>query len=48
MAALSAGVLVVDIDGQIIVTPGQLVFVCGSVAQTGLFTMSLIWQEVAI
>ena len=38
----------IDIDGQVIVTPGQLVFVCGSVAQTGLFTMSLIWQEVAI
>ena len=38
----------IDLDGQIVVTPGQLVFVCGSVAQTGLFTMSLIWQEVAV
>jgi hypothetical protein len=38
----------IDLDGQIIVPPGQLVFVCGSIAQTALFTMSLIWQEVAI
>lgn len=38
----------IDIDGQVIVTPGQLVFVCGSIAQTGVFTMSLIWQEVSI
>lgn len=35
-----------DIDGQIIVTPGQLVFACGSVAQTGLFSMSLTWAEI--
>lgn len=32
-------------EGGIIVTPGQLVFVCGSVAQTGLFSMSLTWSE---
>lgn len=38
----------IDLDGQIIVPPGHLVFVCGSVAQTGVFTMSLIWQEVTI
>jgi hypothetical protein len=38
----------IDLDGQIIVTPGQLVFVCGSVAQTALFSMSLIWQEVSV
>lgn len=30
-----------DFDGRIILAPGQLLFVCGSVAQTGLFTMSL-------
>ena len=35
-----------DFDGQVIVTPGQLVFVCGSVAQTGKYTMSLVWAEV--
>ena len=37
-----------DFDGTCIVTPGQVVFVCGSVAQTGLFTMSLVWAEVDI
>lgn len=35
-----------DIDGSIIVPPGQIVFVCGSVAQTGLYSMSLKWAEV--
>ena len=35
-----------DFDGGIIVTPGQVVAVCGSVAQTGLFTISLAWCEV--
>lgn len=37
-----------EFDGKIIVPPGQLVFVCGSVAQTGLYTMSLTWAEVLI
>jgi hypothetical protein len=36
----------IDIDGQIIVPPGQLAFVCGSIAQTGLFTMTMTWAEV--
>lgn len=35
-----------DFNGKIIVTPGQLVFLCGSVAQTGLFTCSLTWSEI--
>lgn len=35
-----------DFDGAVIVPYGQFVFVCGSVAQTGLFTMSLVWAEV--
>ncbi len=35
-----------DFDGKCIVPPGQLVFVCGSVAQTGLFTISMTWSEV--
>ncbi len=37
-----------DFDGKIIVPPGQLVFVCGSVAQTALFSMSLSWAEIDI
>jgi hypothetical protein len=36
----------IDIDGQVIVPPGQLVFLCGSIAQTALFTASLVWAEV--
>jgi len=35
-----------DFDGSLIVRPGQLIFVCGSVAQTGLFTMSMGWAEI--
>lgn len=35
-----------DFNGQIIVPPGQLVFLCGSVAQTALFTASLVWAEI--
>lgn len=35
-----------DFDGSIIVPYGQLVFLCGSIAQTGLFTASLAWAEV--
>jgi hypothetical protein len=34
------------INGSIIVPPGSLIFVCGSVAQTALCTMSLTWAEV--
>jgi hypothetical protein len=37
-----------DFDGGLIVTPGQLVFLCGSVAQTGIFTCSLMWAEIDI
>ena len=37
-----------DFDGQLIVPPGQLIFVCGSVAQTGVFTMSMSWAEVPL
>lgn len=35
-----------DFDGTLIVPYGQFVFVCGSIAQTGIFTMSLVWAEV--
>lgn len=37
-----------DFDGSLIVRPGQLLFPCGSVAQTGIFTISMAWAEVAI
>lgn len=36
----------IDLDGLVIVPPGQIAFVCGSIAQTGLFTISLVWAEV--
>lgn len=38
----------IDVNGQVIVGPGQICFICGSVAQTGIFTCSLVWKEVAI
>ena len=38
----------IDVDGVVIARPGQIVFPCGSVAQTGIFTMSLIWAEVDV
>ena len=37
-----------DFDGSLIVPPGQMIFVCGSVAQTGLFTISMAWSEVPV
>lgn len=37
-----------DFDGNVIVPPGQAVFVVGSIAQTGAFTMSMSWAEVNI
>lgn len=50
IATASPGVSVMryDFDGKIIVPPGQLVFIGGSIAQTGLFTMSLSWAEIDI
>ncbi len=35
-----------DFDGAIIVPPGNLVFLASSIAQTGLFSASLMWAEV--
>lgn len=32
-------------NGDVIVPPGHLVFVCGSVAQTALYSMTLCWAE---
>lgn len=37
-----------EFNGKVIVPPGNLVFVCGSVAQTALFSMSLTWAEVSV
>lgn len=37
-----------EFNGSLIVPPGQLVFVCGSVAQTALYSMSLVWAEVPV
>lgn len=33
------------LDVPLGVTPGQVAFLCGSVAQTGIFTCSLMWRE---
>lgn len=35
-----------NFDGDLIVPPGNLLFVCGSVAQTGLYSISMAWAEV--
>jgi hypothetical protein len=35
-----------DFDGDLVIPFGHAVFVGGSIAQTGLFSMSLIWSEV--
>jgi hypothetical protein len=37
-----------EFDGSVIVTPGQLIFVASSIAQTGVYTMSMAWAEVDI
>ena len=37
-----------DLDGSLILGPGQLAFVCGSLAQTALFSMSLMWAEISL
>lgn len=33
------------LDAPLVLPPGQVAFLCGSVAQTGIFTCSLIWRE---
>lgn len=37
-----------DFNGAIALEPGQLMFACSSVAQTGLFSMSMSWAEIPI
>lgn len=36
-----------DFDGLLILPPGRAAFLVGSIAQTGLFTVSLAWSEVS-
>lgn len=43
---LGVGGFKFDFDGSLIVRPGQLLFPCGSVAQTGIFTISMAWAEI--
>lgn len=35
-----------DFDGRLIVPPGQIIFPCFSIAQTGIFSISMAWAEV--
>jgi hypothetical protein len=37
-----------DFDGSIVVPPGQAFFACSSVAQAGVFSMSLAWEEIPL
>jgi hypothetical protein len=37
---------VIDLDGKLILTPGTAAFVTTTIAQTGVFAMSLTWAEV--
>jgi hypothetical protein len=37
-----------DFDGRLIVPPGQVIFPCFSIAQTGVFSISMAWTEVDI
>ena len=37
-----------EFDGRVVVTPGQVVALCASVAQTGIYTCSLGWTETDI
>jgi hypothetical protein len=37
-----------DFDGSVILPYGHAVFVGGSIAQTGLFSMSLVWTEIPV
>jgi len=37
-----------DFDGRLIVTPGQLVFPAFTIAQTGVFSISMAWAEIPL
>jgi hypothetical protein len=48
IATAGPGVSIVehDFDGRLLVMPGQLIFPCFSIAQTGVFSISMAWAEV--
>lgn len=48
IATAGPGVSVVDHEfkGRLAVMPGQLLFPCFSIAQTGVFSISMVWAEV--
>ena len=48
IATAGPGVSIInhDFDGRLIVMPGQLIFPCYSIAQTGVFSISMAWAEV--
>ncbi len=37
----------IDLNGLTVLTPGSAAFVTATIAQTGVFAMSLIWSEIA-
>lgn len=37
----------VDIGGSVVLTPGSAAFVTSTIAQTGVFALSLLWNEIA-
>lgn len=37
----------VDLGGSMVITPGSAVFVTSTIAQTGVFALTLIWNEIA-
>lgn len=36
-----------DLGGSVVLTPGSAVFVTSNIAQTGVFALSLIWNEIS-
>lgn len=48
IATAGPGVSIIDheFEGRLIVTPGQLLFPCFSIAQTGVFSISMTWAEI--
>lgn len=50
IATAGPGVAVIhkDFNGELVVPPGQLIFPCYSIAQTGVFSISMGWAEIPI
>ena len=38
----------VDINGSVVLTPGAAVFVTSTIAQTGVYALSLLWNEISL